>query len=84
MLFLGRFQTAAYFGNMPAADYQLFGVNIRPWPQDDMTAAIAVALDPIDATDGDQCAAVDPNEAVTELFLEGLQGIVDEVRNNFV
>ena len=62
-----------YFGHMPAADYQLFVVDMRAVTQDDPALAIGILLDSIDSIHGDQGTAVDAHETVAKLGLQRLE-----------
>ena len=58
---------------MPAADYQLFVVDMRVVTQNDPALAIGVFLDSIDSIHSNQGAAMDANETAAELGLQRLK-----------
>ena len=64
---------------MPAADYQLFVVDLRVIPQHDEAFSVCRFLNPVDAADRDQRSAMYTNEIVAELLGQSLQRLVDEI-----
>ena len=64
---------------MPAADYQLFIVDMRAVPQYDPALSISGFLDFIDSVNGNQRRPVNPNEAIGELLGQRLEGSVEEI-----
>ena len=55
---------------MPAADYQLFVVDLRAVTQDNPALAFGVSFNTQDTVDGDLCPTVNPHKAVAKLSLQ--------------
>jgi len=64
---------------MPAADYQLFVVDLRVVAQNDATLSLRSFFDSVYALDCNKRTSVYAYEFAAEFVSERLQGIVDEV-----